>query len=272
MTILHRSLILSLLASATLLAQDLPDTNDLTTPALIVGKGDLRPAHNEPIPGVDSTAPAIASKKDNGQRSAIYSVGDTPPVLTDFYWGNQGSCVANTNADGTITLFHPGAAGLTFNWCVLVKPLPVSSTYTVIMGYRGHLFGKASSLATVLFDTATGKFVVNSIPGSSDSGAAAIASWKMNNYTTYAGSAYFNYNNAITTGGVLPQYVRLKSDGTTRTVAVSHSKDGPWLTINAVPAADFVNLNPGGFFGYALRGTGDGMASMMVIYHESVTP
>lgn len=230
----------------------------------------LTPAKNEPFESV-SFNEAMTSKT-GGSKAAIYTVGDTPPVLTDFFWANQGACVANTNPDGSITMFHPGAAGLSFNWCMLVKPLPVGGTYNVIMGYRGHLFGKAASLATVLFDTATGKFVVNSIPGASDSGAVSLSGWKMNNYTTYAGSLYYNFNNAVSYGGILPQYVRLKSDGTIRTVAVSHKKDGPWLTINAVPAADFVNLNPGGFFGYALRGSGDGLASMLTIFDESVLP
>lgn len=226
----------------------------------VPSKTEFTPVRVEPVvitPGESKFGPP---------RSAMYNVGDAPPVISTYYWANQGSCIVNTNLSGTVTFFHPGAAGLGFNWCVLAKPLP-APPYTVIYGYHGHLFGKAASLGVHLYDVYTGKFIVYSVPGASDSGAAAIASWKMNNFTTYSGTSYFNYNNAIVTGGVLPQYVRLKDNGTTRTIAVSHDKE-VWLTISAVPSTDFITPN---FVGLTLRGTGDGMASMMTVYHEAIT-
>ena len=107
----------------------------------------------------------------------------------------------------------------------------------------------------MLRDSTTGKFMIYST-GSSDSGAASIAAWKMANPTTLQAILY-NYNNAMTTGGLLPKYIRLKNNGTFRTVAVSEYGH-VWFTISIVPAGDHMNENE---FGYALRGTGDSMAA-----------
>lgn len=197
-------------------------------------------------------------------RAAVYSTGDTPPVLTDFYWGNQGTCSAATNPSGTITLFHPGAAGVGFNWCMLAKPLP-AAPYTVVMGIRGHIFDRAQSLAVHLFDVITGKFMAYSMPGLSDAGTAAAAAWKMTNYTTYTAPPVFSYANSMVPSTA--EYIRIRDNGTTRTIATSRDKE-VWLTISAVPSTDWITPN---FFGYALRGTGNGVASMLTIYHEAVT-
>jgi len=163
-----------------------------------------------------------------------------------------------------------GAAGLAFNWCMIVKPLP-APPFTIITGLRGHIYGKAASLGLILYDVTTNKFIVYSMPGASDSGAAAIAAWRMNSFTSYLGSPagiVFNYTNAMTTGGLQAyNYVRLKDNGTARTVAVSTDKE-VWFTISATASTDHIAPN---FFGYALRGTGDNMASIMTIYHESIT-
>lgn len=214
----------------------------------------------------------VNTPKMSAEKQAVgYDATDTPPVLTDFYWGNQGTCSANTNPNGTITVFHPGATGLGFNWCVMVKPLP-APPYTIITRTQGHVFGKAASLGLTLYDIYTGKFIAYSMPGSSDSGAAAIAAWRMNSFTGYVGSPagiVFNYNNSLTTGGLLAgNYIRLKDNGTTRTVAIAADKSGPWFTISATSNTDHMTPN---WFGYTLRGTGDNMASLMTIYHEQIT-
>ena len=210
-------------------------------------------------------------KTKTGNREAMYTVGDTPPVLANFYWGNQGACTVATNPDGSVTMFHPGAAGLGFNWCMIVQPLP-APPYTVIVRTQGHILGKAASLGLVLFDMTNGKFIAYSTPGASDSGAAAVAAWRMNNFTTYPGSPagiVYNYTNAMATGGLQAgNYTRLKDNGTTRTVAISATKGGPWLTISATANTDHM---AGQWFGYTLRGTGDNMASMMTVYHEEIT-
>lgn len=222
-----------------------------------------------PLSPALSLTPVIspADAKTQIPRRAFYMTGDTPPNLANFFWGNQGACTVNTNADGSVTLFHPGAAGVAFNWCMIVQPLP-AVPYSAISCYHGHIFERAASLGLIWLDVITAKFVAHSTPGASDSGAVSIAAWKMNNFTTYAGSAYYTYNNAIVTGGILPECTRFRDNGVTRTFAVSHNKAGPWLTIQAVASGDFITPN---FFGYALRGSGNGVASMMTVYHEEVT-
>jgi hypothetical protein len=94
----------------------------------------------------------------------------------------------------------------------------------------------------------------------------------MNSFTGYVGSPagiVFNYNNAMATGGLSAgNYVRIKDNGTTRTVAIAADKTGPWLTISATSNTDHMTPN---WFGYTLRGTGDSMASLMTIYHEQIT-
>jgi len=197
------------------------------------------------------------------------SAQNTPPVLTNFTWQNQGSCIGAQNPSGTLTMFHPGAPGLLFNWCVLTAPLPVSASYTIITGLQGHILGKAASLGFVLYDSATGKMVVHSL-GQSDSGAAGLAAWKMTNFTTYAGPSpggtYYNFVLPMAAGNP-PKYFRMKSNGTVRTFAISHDKE-VWFTIAIVAANDFITPT---HFGYTLRGTGDSMASIMTVIHESVT-
>jgi len=245
-----------LFTASILMAQDLPlgEADHLESPPLKLEK-------------VQVDLKAGPSTKDNSRKAFFYGI-DTPPNLANFFWGNQGNCVVNTNPDGTVTMFHPGQAGVAFNWCMIVQPLP-APPYTAISCYDGHIFERAASLSTIWLDVFTGKFVAHSTPGASDSGAVSIAAWKMNNFTTYAGSAYYTYSNALVTGGILPECTRIRDGGTgTRTYAVSHKKEGPWLTIHAVPSGDFITPN---FFGYALRGSGNGVASMMTIYHESVT-
>lgn len=224
---------------------------------------EFTPARNQKLPDTIDITPLTTK---SSARAAVYDVGDTPPVVTSFYWANQGGCIVATNPSGTLTMFHPGAPGLTFNWCFLGKPLP-PPPYTVVMGVRGHLMDKAQSIGLVLYDVYTNKFVVHSIPGSSDAGTVGMAAWRMNSFTAYAGSFQFSFTNAIATGGLLPTYVRFKDNGTTRTVAISHDKE-VWLTISAVPSGDFMTPN---FAGYALRGTGNNLASMFTIYHESIT-
>lgn len=261
----HRKLLVIGLASilaSSLMAQDISAEVQPTT----FTKTSFTPARNEAIPNVDFDMKAVAAASKGNQRAAWYSTGDTPPLITNMFWANQGSCVANTNPDGSITLFHPGAAGVAFNWCVLAEVLP-APPYSIIMGVKGHIFERAASLGIHLYDVYTGKFIVYSSPGASDSGAASMAAWKMNNFTTYAGSAYYTFNNAVTIGGILPTYFRLRDNGTTRTFAVSHDKV-VWLTISAVPSNDFITPN---FYGYTLRGSGNGVASMMTIYHENIT-
>jgi hypothetical protein len=189
---------------------------------------------------------------------------DTPPPITSFGWANQGTCVAATNPSGTITMFHPGAAGLGFNWCVMAEALP-AAPYTIITRISGHIFDKAQSLGITLFDATTSKFIVYSL-GSSDTGVASLAGWKMNSYTSYAG-AYFTYNNSMVTGGLIPKYLRIKDNGTFRTLAVSQDKE-VWFTVHIVSNSDFILPT---HFGYTLRGTGNGASSLMTIYHETIT-
>ena len=260
----HRMLVIGLatLLASSLMAQDIKTEEAPVAPS----KTTFTPARNQDIPGVDYTPLAVPSTKKGGAREAVYNVGDTPPLLSNMYWANQGSCIANTNPDGSITVFHPGAAGVAFNWCVLAQVLP-TPPYSIIMGIRGHIFERAASLGIHLYDVYTGKFIVYSSPGASDSGAVSMAAWKMNNFNTYAGSFYYTYNNPLVTGGILPTYYRIRDNGTTRTFAVSHDKT-VWLTISAVPSNDFITPN---FYGYTLRGSGNGVASMMTIYHENIT-
>jgi hypothetical protein len=192
---------------------------------------------------------------------------DTPPSLPDFFWGNQGSCSAVTTPSGKISLFHPGAPGVGFNWCVLVKPLP-TAPYSIIVGLEGVIADKAASLGLILYDATTAKFVVYSSPGSSDAGYNALAAWKMTNYTTYSGQPpYYDLRNGLLTGGLLPRYFRLKDDGSYRTFAVSHDKE-VWVTIMLVSNTDYLMPN---WHGYALRGSGNSRASQMSIFHEAVT-
>lgn len=229
----------------------------------------------EGAPTNENSTPAnftrVVEKAKTANREAMYTVGETPPVMTSFFWGNQGSCSVNTNPSGTMTVFHPGAVGLGFNWCVLVKPLP-APPYTIITRTQGHIIGKAASLGVVLYDMTTQKFIVYSLPGSSDSGAAALAAWRMNTFTSYVGSPagiVFSYTNAMGTGGLQAgTFTRIKDNGTTRTVAIAADKGGPWLTISATANTDHMT---GNWYGYALRGTGDSMASLMTVYHEEIT-
>lgn len=234
---------------------------------------DVLRAMNEDAPAQPANFTRVTgtTKTGTAARAAMYTTGETPPTLTDFYWGNPGACVANANPSGTFTMFHPGAAGLGFNWCVLVKPLP-AAPYTIVTRTQGHIFGKAASMGLVLYDMNTQKFIVYSMPGASDSGAAAVAAWRMNTFTSYLGSPagiVFNYTSPMATGGLQAgTFVRLKDNGTTRTVAIAADKGGPWLTISATANTDH---SAGNWFGYALRGTGDNMASMMTMYHEEIT-
>lgn len=192
---------------------------------------------------------------------------DTPPTLANFTFYNQGSCIGAQNPSGTMTMFHPGAAGLGFNWCVLAKPLP-SAPWTVITGLRGHLLGKAASLGFTLYDSVSGKLIVYSI-GVSDNGTASIAGWKMNSFTAYQtpSAPYFTYSTPMAIGGLLPKYLRVKDTGLYRTFAISADKE-VWFTINIVFNNDFMTPT---HYGYSLRGTGDGLASIMTVYHDSVT-
>jgi len=203
------------------------------------------------------------SDKD-GKRASIARTGDTPPVLSSFTWRNQGSCLANTNPDGSVTMYHPGAAGLGWNWCLLTTPLP-APPYTIISGYGGHIFGKAATLGHVLYDTTTNKFTVYST-GSSDSGAAALAAWRMTNFTTF-NSIVYNFNNTMVTGGLLPKYIRIKDNGTYRTLAVSEFGN-IWLTINVILNTDHMIPNE---FAFGLRGTGDNTASLMNLHDLVIT-
>ena len=193
---------------------------------------------------------------------------DTPPTLSNFTFLNQGSCVAAQNPSGTLTMFHPGAAGVGFNWCVLANPLPASTQWTVITGLRGHLLGKAASLGFTLYDQISGKLIVYSI-GVSDNGTASLAGWKMNSFTVYQtpSAPYFTFNNTMAIGGLLPKYLRIKDNGTYRTFAISADKE-VWLTIHVAFNNDFMVPT---HYGYSLRGTGDSLASIMTVYHESVT-
>lgn len=215
----------------------------------------------EPLEVAKANNIYAVQKKNDGQNSAVARVGDAPPVLANFTWRNQGSCVANTNPDGSITMFHPGAPGLLFNWCMLTSPLP-PPPYTIISGYGGHVFGKAATLGHHLYDSTTNKFIVYST-GSSDSGAAAMAAWRFTNFTTLSpGFLIYNYNNAMVPGGLLAKYVRIRDNGTHRTVAVSEYGN-VWLTISITLNTDHMIPNE---FGYTLRGTGDNMASLMNIH------
>ena len=190
----------------------------------------------------------------------------TPPSLGDFLWFNQGTHIVNTNPSGSLTLFHPGAAGVAFNWGSIVKPVPATNPYTIVAGVSGHVFDKAASLGICLVDGNTGKMVVFS-SGVSDAGNPSIAGWKMNSPTSY-NSAYFTYNaSALAYGGLLARFWRIRETGTNRIVSISHDRE-VWLTIAVIPANDFLVPT---HFGYCLRGTGNGVASLMTIYHESVT-
>lgn len=196
----------------------------------------------------------------------IAAAQDTPPSLANFGWFNQGSMSVATNPSGTVTLFHPGAAGLGFNWGGIASAIP-AAPYTIVAGFDGHIMDKSASLAFALIDVVSGKLIVYSTPGSSDTGVAAIAAWKMTNATTYAGSFYYSFNSALVTGGILPKYIRIKDTGAFRTVALSHDKE-VWFTISIVASNDFMTPT---HFGYTLRGTGNGIASLMTIRHQSIT-
>ncbi len=199
---------------------------------------------------------------------ALSAGAQTLPVLANKAWINQGSCIAATNPSGTVTMFHPGAAGLGFNWCVLAEALP-APPYTVITKLRGHLLGKAASLAVVLQDSISGKLIAYSI-GASDTGIASIAGWKMLSPTLYQtpNSPYFTYSNAQAIGGLLPQWLRMKVSSTgTRTFAISDDRE-VWLTIFAVADTDFMTPT---HYGFSLRGTGDSLASIMTIHDDTVT-
>ena len=216
--------------------------------------------------GPVNLSPVVTSTKAKPVRNeAVYSVGDTPPDLANFYWVNQGACVANTNPDGSVTLFHPGAAGLGWNTCMIVTPLP-APPYTVISGFTGHILGKAASLAEVLLESSNGKYIMYST-GSSDTGVAALAAWRMNSPTLYQAPPVFSYSTAMATGGLLPQYYRTKRSGGFRTRAISNGR-GVWLTISVTSDTDHVT---GDYIGFASRGTGDNLASLMTIFHHSIT-
>ena len=206
------------------------------------------------------------AKSTKVDRAAISTL--TPPNMFNFGFANQGACSVAQNPGGSMTLFHPGASGLGFNWCVLADlTQPLTPPYTIIVKTSGHVIGKAASLGLVLYDVYTGKFIVYSMPGSSDAGYAGMAAWKMNSFTSYSG-AYFAYTNGIVMGS-LPKFIRIKNNGTTRTIAISNDNNQEvWLTIHATAATDFISPN---LFGYALRGTGDGVASIMTVEHQAIT-
>jgi hypothetical protein len=185
--------------------------------------------------------------------------------LTDFSWVNQGTHSANQNASGSLTMFHPGAAGVGFNWGLVVKAIP-TAPYSIITALTGHLMNNAQSLGFVLHDSASGKLIVYSI-GMSDTGNTSIASWKMNSPTSYAG-AYFTYNKPLVTGGLLPKFLRIRDLGNgVRTFAISQDNE-VWLTVDAQLTTDFLTAT---HFGYGLRGTGSGAASIMTVAHEEIT-
>ncbi len=192
---------------------------------------------------------------------------DVPPVLASLAWTNQNTCIAATNPSGNVTVFHPGAAGLGFNWCVLDQALP-APPWTAITRYDGFVLGKAATLGFILRDSVSGKLIVYSI-GASDTGIASMAGWKMLSPTVYQtpNSPYFTYSNAMSTGGLLPTYLRIKDNGTLRTFAISHDKE-VWFTIHVVANNDFMVPT---HVGYGLRGTGDGLASIMTVKHEAIT-
>ncbi len=195
-------------------------------------------------------------------------VPDTPPILANFTWSNQNACIGVTNPSGTVTMFHPGAAGLGFNWCSLLEPLP-AAPYSAYTKLRGHLLGKAASLAFVLQDSVSGKMVIYSI-GASDTGIASIAGWKMLSPTVYQtpNSPYFTFSNGQAIGGLLPEYLRIKDNGSIRTFAITDEHREVWFTISAVLNNDFMVPT---HVGFALRGTGDNLASIMTIKHYAVT-
>jgi len=194
---------------------------------------------------------------------------DTPPSILDYGSANQGSCVMNQTASGKLTISHPGAAGLGFNWCVFVDvnhPIP-APPYSLIFGIEGFVMDKSSSLGFTIFDATTSKFIVYSFPGSSDTGVNSIAAWKFNNFTTYVGPPYFTLTNSLFLGGLRPKYGRVRDNGSFRTFAVSQDKE-TWLTVHIVPTNDFILPT---YFGFTLRGTGNGVASIMTINHVQVT-
>jgi hypothetical protein len=193
---------------------------------------------------------------------------DTPPVLTNFSWVNKGNCIGAQNPSGTMTMFHPGAAGLGFNWCSLLEPLP-PAPYRVIAKLRGHILGKAASLALTLQDSISGKQIVYSI-GASDTGVASLAGWKMLSPTVYQtpNSPYFTFSNGQVIGGLLANYIMVRDDLTYRKVYISDDKE-VWFLISQVYNTDFTTPT---HVGLALRGTGDGLASLMTVHHWEVLP
>lgn len=260
---MNKTLIALGLALASVYGQDISDPSSIEPEPSPV---TLTPVVVRPFPGDVMSAPA-----KRGDRAAVYSVGDTPPNIANYLMGNPGSCTVNVHpTSGNVILFHPGAPGLGFNWCVLVRPINSGCPYTFTAGFRGHVFDKAASLALVMFDIFTGKFEVVNLPGSSDTGISSISSWKMANFTTYVAPPIFSFTAPAATGGILPSYIRVKDDCTTRTVAITHDPTvDPYITTNSVPSAGgYVNPN---FIGFGLRGTGNGLSSLMTIYHESLT-
>lgn len=198
---------------------------------------------------------------------ATCTLAQTPPTVASFAWINQGACSANNQPSGKMVMFHPGAPGVGFNWCTLQQALP-AAPYTVVIGLTGHVMSKAASLGVVLRDDVSGKLIVYSA-GQSDTGVASLAGWKMLSPTVYQtpSSPYYTYSTPMVTGGLLPKYVRIRDNGTHRTVAVS--QDGEtYLTIHIALNTDFILPT---HWGLALRGTGDNVASMMIVQHVAIT-